>query len=369
MSGEKIRVLVIDDSSIMRQLIVHLLDGDSELEVVGTAPDPYIGREKLIQLKPDLITLDLEMPRMDGLTFLRKIMKHMPTRTVVVSSLSQRGSELALQAYEAGAIDVIAKPVLDVVEGMKAMRTDLVSRVKAAARARFQPIVAARSATGAESRGAVRATPATVASAGFLKKTTHQVLAIGASTGGTEAIKAVLLGLPADLPGTVIVQHMPPMFTKTFATNLNKLCPFEVKEAEDGDQVRPGVVLLAPGNFHMELVRNGAKYHVALNQSPPIHGVRPSVDPLFESVARNAGKNSIGVILTGMGRDGAQGISSLQRSGGLTIAQDEHTCVVFGMPKEAIATGCVDHILPLHRIGTFLVEEFSRRAKDLGLSA
>lgn len=357
----KIRVLVVDDSSIMRQLLVALLSSDPEIEVVGTAPDPYVGREKLIQLKPDIITLDLEMPRMDGLTFLRKIMKHMPTRTIVISSLSQKGSELAMQAFEAGAIDVIPKPVLDLVENLKSMREEIVGRVKSAARARFQPVVA--TVPRAEARSSVEKT------GHLLEKTTNQILAIGASTGGTEALKTVLTGLPADIPGTVIVQHMPPMFTRTFADNLNRVCPFEVREAADGDQVRPGLVLIAPGNYHMELTRSGAKYHVKLNQNPPLHGVRPAVDPLFFTVAQHAGKNAVGVVLTGMGRDGAQGIAKLHECGAVTAAQDEETCVVFGMPKEAIATGCVDQVLPLHRVAQFLIEEFRRRNRELGLAS
>lgn len=359
----KKKVLVVDDSSIMRSLISHIIESDPDLEVVGTAPDPYVAREKLIELKPDVMTLDLEMPRMDGITFLDKVMQHFPVRTVVISSLSQKGSELAMRALELGAIDVIGKPALDVVNNMKSLSGEISSRVKAAANARLFPPRARNDAAA----GTTTASSANnkLASASLLNKTTHQILAIAASTGGTEAIREVLTRLPGDIPGTVIVQHMPPLFTKTFANNLAAQCKFEVKEAADGDRVRPGLVLIAPGNFHMELTRSGAQYFVKLNQNPPLHGVRPAADPLFHSVAECAGKNVIGVILTGMGRDGAEGMKVMHDKGAYCIAQDEASSVVFGMPREAIALGAADLVLPLHKVADAILAESRRREQNL----
>lgn len=351
----KIRTLIVDDSAVIRTLLSAILSSDPNIEVVGTAPDPYVARDLLIKLRPDVMTLDIEMPRMDGITFLEKVMTHFPVRTLIISSLSQAGAASSLRALELGAVDVLAKPALDVTHSMNEMSTELIDRVKAVARARM-PTPRAVGASSSVSAGQYVKKDYT-----SLAKTTHQILAIGASTGGTEAIKTVLTALPDDIPGTVIVQHMPPVFTKTYAESLQKVCRFEVKEAEDGDRVHPGRALLAPGNFHMELVRNGAFYHVKLNQEPMLHRVRPAVDILFQSVARKAGANAIGVILTGMGRDGAQGLLEMKAAGSYNIAQDEASCVVFGMPREAIQAGAANIVLPLEKIANEVLEQVKQR--------
>ncbi|OQW49164.1 MAG: chemotaxis response regulator protein-glutamate methylesterase [Proteobacteria bacterium SG_bin7] len=345
--NQKIRVLVVDDSSIIRTLLTKFLSSDPEIEVVGSAPDPYVAREMLTKLKPDVMTLDVEMPKMDGVTFLEKVMQHLPTRTLIISSLSTQGSATTLRAFEVGAIDVMAKPAIDVTRSMEAVRYEIITRVKVVAKSNLpekrtlSPIVRARPTD-------VKATA--------LAKTTHSVLAIASSTGGTEALKRVLPLLPPDIPGTVIVQHLPPVFTKTYADNLQKLCQFEVKEAQDGDKVFPGRALIAPGNFHMELSRSGAYYFVKLHQEPALHGVRPAADYLMKSVSKYAGANAIGVVLTGMGKDGAEGLLAMKEAGSYNIAQNEQSCVVFGMPKVAIDVGAVHEILPLDRIAAEIIK-------------
>lgn len=329
-----IRVLVVDDSAVVRQVLSRELSKASDIEVVATAMDPYIARDKILELRPDVLTLDLEMPRMDGLTFLGKLMQHFPIPVIVVSSLTPAGSETALKALELGAIDVVGKPgsaytVAEVSEMLK-------DKIRIAARANCKR----------------REPPKVVASTVRqpLLRTTHKILAIGASTGGTEAIKNVLMALPQNIPGTLIVQHMPVEFTKAFAARLDGICPMRVKEAVNGDLIVPGQVLLAPGNLHIALKRDGARYVVETKNGPMVHHQRPAVDVMFNSVARYAGQNAVGVILTGMGADGAAGLKAMHDSGALTLAQDEASCVVFGMPKEAIATGGVDEVLSLNRI-------------------
>ena len=320
-----IRVLVVDDSALIRKVLTEELSREADIEVVGTAIDPYVAREKIAQLSPDVLTLDVEMPRMDGLSFLEKLMRHHPLPVVVVSSLTPRNSEAAIRALALGAVEVIAKP--GSAFSLPDVSKQLVRAVRAAARANVQAQLP-RGAAPAQARPQGTSTP--------LLRTTHQVLAIGASTGGTRAIEAVLRELPANVPGTVIVQHMPEGFTASFAARLNSICAMEVREARDGDPVVPGVALIAPGNRHMLLQRSGARYGVRLKDGPPVHHQRPAVDVLFQSVARNAGRNAVGVILTGMGADGAQGLLAMRQSGAHTIAEDERSCVVFGMPKEAI---------------------------------
>ena len=347
----KTRVLVVDDSAVIRTLLTAILSSDPEIEVVGAAVDPYHARDMLVDLKPDVMTLDIEMPRMDGITFLGKVMEHFPVRTLIISSLSQKGAASSLRALELGAVDVLAKPAIDVTESMRDMAEELISRVKAVARARMPTPSLARASVQPSGKKEFTS----------LARTTHQILAIGSSTGGTEALKVVLTALPEDIPGTVIVQHMPPVFTKTYAESLQKICRFEVKEAEEGDRVQPGRVLLAPGNFHMELTRNGAYYHVTLNQKPMVHRVRPAVDLLFRTVASTAGANAIGVILTGMGRDGAQGLLEMKAAGSYNIAQDEASCVVFGMPKEAIELGATHVTLPLEKIADSILGQVKAR--------
>jgi len=352
--SKKIKVLIVDDSSVVRNLLTHILSSDPEIEVVGVAPDPFIAREKLLSLNPDVMTLDIEMPRMDGITFLEKVMKHRPIPTVIVSSLSTRGSETAMRALEVGAVDVVAKPAIDVTKALQQIGNDVVQTVKSAARANLTRLTAPRQEQKVTQ---VKSLPSPTA----LMKTTHQILAIASSTGGTEALKVVLPRLPADIPGTLVVQHMPPVFTKTFAEHLQALCPFEVKEAEDGDRVNPGRALIAPGNFHMELYRSGAYYYVKLHQEAQLHGVRPAADYMMWSVAKYAGANAVGVILTGMGADGADGLLKMKQAGSYNIAQDEASCVVFGMPKEAIERSAVEKILSLEKISDEIIRQFRMR--------
>jgi len=321
---------------VVRQILSRELKKDPSIEVVGTAPDPYAARDKIVELEPDVLTLDIEMPRMDGITFLRKLMKHHPLPVVIVSSLTQRGGELALEAMQAGAVDVMCKPGAAYSVGDLSIK--LIDKIKAAAKVRVE----ARNGSASHAR--------TAAPKLSMTRTTQKVVAIGASTGGPQALETVLTALPPNAPGIVVVQHMPEVFTKSFADRLNQLCQMEVKEAENHDSVTTGRVLIAPGNLHMILKRSGAKYYVEVKEGPLVSRHRPSVDVLFKSVARYAGRNAVGVILTGMGRDGAEGMAEMHEQGAKTIAQDEATCVVFGMPKEAIELGGADFVMPLDRV-------------------
>ncbi|MFP5518880.1 MAG: chemotaxis response regulator protein-glutamate methylesterase [Bdellovibrionia bacterium] len=347
----KIRVLIVDDSAVIRKLLEKIFSSAPDIEVVGTATDPYIARDKLVALKPDVMTLDVEMPRMDGISFLEKVMQHFPTRTVIFSSLAKTGSETYFRALEAGAIEILEKPSIDVTQGLESISKTLIEKVREVAKARIRPVSAPKLGTANVQKPKQTS----------LAKTTHQVIAVASSTGGTEALKVFLSGMPADIPGTLIVQHMPPGFTKSFADNLNKMFPFEVKEAQDGDQVVPGRVLIAPGNFHMELTRSGAFYYVKLHQEAPLHSVRPAADYLMKSVAKFVGKNALGVVLTGMGRDGAEGLLEMHKSGAYTVAQNEETCVVYGMPGAAVALNAADSILPLDKIASDLLKQVSIR--------
>lgn len=346
---DKIKVLIVDDSSVIRKLLEKILSMDPIFEIVGTATDPYIAREKLVKLKPDVMTLDVEMPRMDGLTFLEAVMKHMPTRTVIISSLTAERSPLALRALELGAIDVLQKPSLDVIDSMNKIGPEICERVQSAALAR---LISAKSYQLADKP---------ISRKQSLESTTHQIVAIASSTGGTEALKVVLTELPSDLPGIVIAQHMPPGFTKVYAESLNKICHYEVREAKHGDKVLPGLALVAPGNFHMEVKRSGGCYIVQLHQEPLMHGVRPAADYLMKSVAREAGANAMGIVLTGMGRDGAQGLLEMKNAGAFTIAQDERSCVVYGMPKEAFKLNATCAVLPLDQISRDLESHFRKK--------
>ncbi|WP_420888063.1 protein-glutamate methylesterase/protein-glutamine glutaminase [Candidatus Nitronereus thalassa] len=346
-----IRVLVVDDSALIRGVLTEILSQDSEIEVIGTAPDPYIARQKIKTLNPDVLTLDVEMPKMDGLTFLEKLMTGHPMPVVMVSSLTQQGCETTLRALELGAVDFATKPTLDIRHGMEDLGQDLIHKVKAAA----QSTVRARQK---RKNSEVEVRPSLASSA--MLKTTDTIIAIGASTGGTEALRDILEVLPPNTPPIIITQHMPERFTKHFSDRLNEICQIRVKEAEDGDSVIPGQALIAPGNFHMELRRSGARYHVVTNQNPPVNRHRPSVDVLFQSVSQYAGTNSVGVILTGMGNDGAAGLLEMKRAGAYTIGQDEASCVVFGMPKEAIKAGGVDKILPLSEIPADILHRVSQ---------
>ena len=334
----KLKVLIVDDSAIVRKIFTEVLSREPDLEVVGTAPDPYVARDRILETSPDVITLDLEMPRMDGLTFLKKIMHYHPLPVIIVSSLTPRGGAIALQALELGAVEVLAKPGSAFSVGDLGM--ELAEKIRAAARVRFD--VRKIQNTAASPPAPVRLAP--------LAQTTDKIIAIGASTGGTEAIREVLMPLPQNTPGIVIVQHMPPKFTTAFAERLNQQCAMEVKEAQDGDTVVTGRALIAPGNYHMLLRRSGARYYVQVKTGPPVHHQRPSVDVLFNSAAQSAGANVVGIILTGMGADGAEGLLAMKERGAYTIAQDEASCVVFGMPREAIRRGATQKVLPLARI-------------------
>jgi two-component system chemotaxis response regulator CheB len=337
--ARRVRVLVVDDSALVRQMMTAILNQDPALEVVGVAADPYSAWDQIQRLSPDVVTLDVEMPRMDGLTFLEKLMRARPMPVVMVSSLTERGCETTLRALELGALDFVTKPKIDVARGTGDLGSEIVAKVKAAGGARVRP----KQPPAPEKLAAPAPRPAAF-------KGTYKILAIGASTGGTEALREVLCALPSDAPGIVIVQHMPEKFTRAFADRLDGLARIRISEARDGERVLPGHALLAPGNFHMELIRSGADYQVRVSSSEPVNRHRPSVDVLFQSCARAAGPNAVGVILTGMGDDGARGLLAMRSAGARTVAQDEATSVVFGMPKEAIAMGAAEFIEPLPRI-------------------
>ena len=349
--ANKIRVLIVDDSALMRQALTALLQRDRQIEVVGVAADPIIAEEKIKALAPDVLTLDVEMPRMDGLTFLEKLMRSHPMPVVMVSSLTEAGCETALRALELGAVDIITKPKVDLREHLDELAIEVGSKIKAAALARIRPPGPRQASQPVGSVGV----PRPVANAAMIK-TTDRLIAVGASTGGTEALKDFLMAMPANTPGIVIVQHMPEKFTRSFAERCDQLCTIRVKEAEEGDRVLLGHALIAPGNFHMTVGRNGAQYFVKILSGAPVNRHRPSVDVLFDSVAESAGRNAVGVIMTGMGADGAQGLLRMRRAGARTIAQDESTCVVFGMPKEAIELGAAETVLPLPRIAGAALE-------------
>lgn len=345
----KIRVLIVDDSALMRQLLTALLSSDQDIEVVGAASDPYIARDKIKALNPDVLTLDVEMPKMDGLTFLEKLMAARPMPVVMVSSLTEAGCQTTLKALELGAVDFFTKPKFDMQGGIEEQAQELIFKVKAAAQARIiqrRPFIRAE----VKDQGVRVSGCKTPLHPYTLTPSAPRIVAIGASTGGTEAIRELLEVLPPDAPPILITQHMPEKFTKAFADRLNDLCQIKVKEAVDGESVIMGQALIAPGNYHMMLVMNGAGYQVTLNQGPPVNRHRPSVDVMFQSVARHAGKNCVGLILTGMGHDGAAGMLEMKRAGAYTIAQDEASCVVFGMPREAIKLGGVDKTLSLSEI-------------------
>jgi two-component system chemotaxis response regulator CheB len=344
---KKIRVLVIDDSAVMRQLLTEILCSDPGIEVVGTAPDPYVAREKIKLLNPDVLTLDVEMPRMDGLAFLRNLMRLRPMPVVMCSSLTQKGAQVALDALSLGAVDFVAKPVLDVAHGIRDCAQEIVSKVKMAARAKIRPLTDPPALSVAERHDAGSVLPKRGAPTHFA--TTDRIIAIGASTGGTEAIKEVLARLPADTPGVVIAQHIPKAFSGSFALRLDSCSVLNVCEARDGQPILAGHAYLAPGDQHLLVVRDGARYRCQLSDGDLVNRHRPSVDVLFRSVAQSAGRNSIGVMLTGMGRDGAEGMKEMREAGASTIAQDENTSVVWGMPGAAWQIGAVQslHALPL----------------------
>jgi len=333
-----IRTLVIDDSALVRSLLSEILSGDPEIEVVGTACDPYVARDKIKLLKPDVLTLDVEMPRMDGLTFLENLMRLHPMPVLMVSSLTERGAEITLQALELGAVDFVTKPKIDVAHGLQEYAGELCQKLKAVARSRPRGPVGPRPAIRPPER---RATPF---------RTTERLIAIGASTGGTEAIREVLEQMPPDAPAVVITQHIPPAFSRPFAERMNRSSAMAVCEAADGQMIVPGHAYIAPGGRHLTVVRDGARYVCRINDAPPENRHRPSVDVLFRSVAQNAGHNAVGALLTGMGDDGARGLLTLRQAGAHTLAQDEASSVVWGMPGSAVKLQAPEQVLPLERI-------------------
>ncbi|MFO1436295.1 MAG: chemotaxis response regulator protein-glutamate methylesterase [Gammaproteobacteria bacterium] len=349
----KIKVLVVDDSALVRSLLTQMLSSDPEIEVVGTASDPYAAREKIKQLNPDVLTLDVEMPRMDGITFLGNLMRLRPMPVVMVSTLTERGAEVALDALALGAVDIVTKPKVDIAHTLEGYTDEIVGKIKMAARVKVAGVRAAQPRASA---------PAAVASKSSLSfKTTDALIAIGASTGGTEAIKDVLIDLPGDCPGIVITQHIPPVFSASFAQRLNTLCALTVSEAVDGAQILRGHAFVAPGGRHLQVERDGARFVCRVTDGEAVNRHKPSVDVLFQSVAKNVGHNAIGVILTGMGNDGAAGLRAMRDAGSPTIAQDEKTSVVWGMPGEAVKHGAAEKVLPLHSIASELCTLVARR--------
>lgn len=351
-TNRRIRVLVVDDSALARRAITEALVRDPEIEVIGAACDAYDAREKILSLEPDVITLDLEMPRMDGLTFLRILQEHHPVPVVVVSSLTPQGSAKAMEALAAGALDVLAKPKGQ--QTLGGMATQLAYLVKAAARAR-------RPSRSPQPVGMTATVMTPLPPPGLYSP--RQILVIGASTGGVEALRFLLPRLPAGLPPIAVVQHIPATFSRIMAEHLNALCPYDVREAAEGDKLRTGLCLVAPGDFHMALVPGGGGYRIRLTQSPPVHHCRPAVDVLFRSAAEHAGAHAVGVLLTGMGVDGARGLQALQASGARTLAEHEESCVVYGMPQAAIKLGVVDRVVPLPQMPQAILQALTPQAR------
>ncbi|MEE8431663.1 MAG: chemotaxis response regulator protein-glutamate methylesterase [Candidatus Desulfatibia sp.] len=340
---KKIKVLIVDDSAVVRKVFREELSRDKDLHVVGTAPDPYVARDKIVKLKPDVITLDIEMPRMDGLTFMKKLMKFHPMPVIIVSSLTKKSGRLAMEALASGALEVISKPSSAYSVGE--MSVQLIDKIKAVAGIKVESKREIKVSADEPLKIATKA----------LAVTTNKIIAIGASTGGTEALRVVLSSMPPNAPGILVVQHMPAHFTTSFAERLNELSMITVKEAKDGDSVVNGLALIAPGNYHMLLKRSGARYYVQIKKGPLVHHQRPAVDVLFHSVANYAGSNAVGAVLTGMGSDGALGLLKMKEAGARTVVQDERSCIIFGMPNEAIKLGAAEKVVSLKNIaGTAL---------------
>jgi len=400
-AGRMIRVLCVDDSALIRELMAEIINAQPDMQVVASAPDPLVARDLIKRHEPDVLTLDVEMPRMDGLDFLERLMRLRPMPVVMVSSLTERGGEITLRALELGAVDFVSKPRLGIRGGMLEYADTIADKIRAAARARVRPAgragaspsaggvqagsalsnsalpnpdqsslsqsnpypssLADRSVSASVSQGTLSQDTVSPSAAAAASRrpllSSEKLIAVGASTGGTEAIRAVLQSLPADAPAILVTQHMPPGFTRSFAERLNGLCRIAVKEAAHGERILPGHAYIAPGDAHLTLSRSGANYVVTLDQRPPVNRHRPSVDVLFDSVARVAGRNAVGVILTGMGRDGARGLLQMREAGAHTIAQDEQSCVVYGMPREAVELGAAQSVLPLSRISGHLLHQ------------
>ena len=360
---KKLKVLVVDDSAVVRQVVAGMLSAQPDIEVMAPAADPLLAIQRMKQTWPDVIVLDIEMPRMDGITFLRKIMQERPTPVVICSTLTEKGAQTTMEALASGAVSIITKPKLGLKDFLQDASNDLINAVRAAARANVKRLAAApparREAPAAKLSADAVLPGLPQISSGAMSQTTERVVALGTSTGGTQALEAILTQLPRVSPGIVIVQHMPEKFTAAFAARLNGLCQIEVKEAEHNDRVVPGLVLIAPGGKHMLMKRSGAQYYVEVVDGPLVNRHRPSVDVLFRSVAKCAGANALGVIMTGMGDDGASGLLEMRKAGARTLAQDEESCVVYGMPKEAVKLGAVARSVPLGAIGREILQQLS----------
>ena len=346
----KTKVVVVDDSALVRGLLSEIINRQADMCCIGTASDPLIAREMIRTLNPDVITLDIEMPRMDGIDFLGKLMRLRPMPVVMVSTLTDRGAEVTLRALELGAVDFVAKPKIGIADGLRQLGDDITEKIRAAAKARVHRLPAAPASSGSNVRAAAADLPA------IGRLSTEKLIAIGASTGGTEATREVLVKLPADAPAVLITQHMPAGFTRSYAARLDGLCRIRVAEARDGDRVLPGHAYIAPGGLHMSLERSGANYLVRVKDGEPVNRHKPSVEVLFRSVARVAGPNALGVMLTGMGGDGAAAMREMRDAGSWNVAQDEASCIVYGMPREAVAHGAIHEVLPLSRIAPRLVD-------------
>jgi two-component system chemotaxis response regulator CheB len=350
--GVKTRVVVVDDSALVRGLLAEIIDRQSDMQCVGTAADPLVAREMIRSLNPDVITLDVEMPRMDGIDFLSRLMRLRPMPVVMVSTLTERGADVTLKALELGAVDFVAKPKIGVADGLRRLGEEITEKIRIAAAARVHRLVAPPAAEARSASAAAAASPA--ATLGRLS--TEKIIFIGASTGGTEATKDVLVHLPADCPAVMITQHMPPGFTKSYAARLDSLCRIRVAEATDGERVLPGHAYIAPGGRHLSVQRSGANYIARVSDGEPVNRHKPSVEVLFDSAAKVVGRNALGVMLTGMGADGARAMRAMRDAGSWNVAQDEASCVVFGMPREAIAHGAAHEVLPLAQIAPRLLE-------------
>jgi two-component system chemotaxis response regulator CheB len=359
----KTRVVVVDDSALVRSLLTEIINRQSDMECVGSASDPFAAREMIRNLDPDVITLDVEMPRMDGIDFLSKLMRLRPMPVVMVSTLTERGAEVTLKALELGAVDFVAKPKIGVADGLKQLADEITEKVRTASKARVSKLHAPAPAVAVAGAAApVKAAPQSIG-----RLSTEKLIFIGASTGGTEATKEVLMNLPPDSPGVVITQHMPPGFTKSYASRLDGLCKIRVKEAVDGERILPGHAYIAPGGFHLSVERSGANYIARVADGEPVNRHKPSVEVLFESAARVVGRNALGIMLTGMGADGAKAMRTMKDAGSYNVCQDEATCVVFGMPREAIAHGAADEVLPLVKIAQHVIDRL-RSTSGLSLT-
>lgn len=354
----KTRVIVVDDSALVRSMLTEIINRQHDMECIGAAADPLVAREMIRNLNPDVITLDVEMPRMDGIDFLSKLMRLRPMPVVMVSTLTERGADVTLKALELGAIDFVAKPKIGVADGLKLLADDITDKIRIASKARIHrlPTPAAATPAGGAAASTAAPRPAPVASPSLGRLSTEKIIFIGASTGGTEATKEVLITLPADAPAVVITQHMPPGFTRNYANRLDGLCKISVKEATDGERILPGHAYIAPGGMHLSVERSGANYIARVQDGDPVNRHKPSVEVLFKSAARTVGPNAIGVMLTGMGADGAKAMREMRDAGAYCVAQDEASCVVFGMPREAIAAGAVNEVLPLNKITAHVLD-------------